>query len=56
MIYKIAKFANQLIVAEGVETVYQRDILKRLGCIIQQGYFFNRPEKISAILDRAYDL
>lgn len=56
MICRIAKIANQLIVTEGVETFDQSDILKKLGCILQQGYFFNRPEKISTILEQAYDL
>jgi diguanylate cyclase (GGDEF)-like protein len=50
MIAKIAKLANQKIIAEGVETMVQRDILKELGCMIQQGYFFNRPEKVASFL------
>ncbi len=30
-------------VAEGIETVTQRDILARLGCQYGQGYWFDRP-------------
>jgi len=31
------------VVAEGVETEEQRDILRGLGCVMGQGYFFSRP-------------
>jgi EAL domain-containing protein (putative c-di-GMP-specific phosphodiesterase class I) len=31
------------VVAEGVETVAQRDILIELGCRVAQGYLFSRP-------------
>jgi predicted signal transduction protein with EAL and GGDEF domain len=31
------------IVAEGIETEYQRDILKTMGCVYGQGYLFARP-------------
>jgi EAL domain-containing protein (putative c-di-GMP-specific phosphodiesterase class I) len=31
------------LVAEGVETVPQRDTLQRLGCDYGQGYLFSRP-------------
>src|SRR5690554_748932 len=34
---------NKLVVAEGIETAYQRDFLKRLGVDFAQGYFFARP-------------
>ena len=33
------------VVAEGVETAYQRDFLRRLGVDLAQGYFFARPMK-----------
>ena len=31
------------IVAEGVETAEQRDILKEIGCEYLQGYYFSKP-------------
>ncbi len=31
------------VVAEGIETAYQRDYLRRLGVDMAQGYFFSRP-------------
>lgn len=51
MIYKIAGMANSKIIAEGVETKNQSEILKQLGCVFQQGYFFNRPDRISTFLE-----
>ncbi len=34
---------DKLVVAEGIETAYQRDFLRRLGVDLAQGYFFARP-------------
>ncbi len=34
---------NKQVIAEGVETAYQRDYLRRLGVDCAQGYFFARP-------------
>jgi len=31
------------VLAEGVETVAQRDFLVSAGCKVAQGYFFGRP-------------
>jgi len=31
------------VIAEGVETVEQRDLLASLGCHAYQGYLFSRP-------------
>jgi EAL domain-containing protein (putative c-di-GMP-specific phosphodiesterase class I) len=31
------------VVAEGVETQQQADVLRRMGCERAQGYFFGRP-------------
>jgi diguanylate cyclase (GGDEF)-like protein/PAS domain S-box-containing protein len=36
------------VVAEGVETVQQRDLLKQVGCDFGQGYLFSRPLPASA--------
>jgi len=46
MIQKIAELSNKEIIAEGVETNNQSTKLIELGCFIQQGYFFHRPEKM----------
>jgi len=40
---KIAKIYGADVVAEGVETVVQRDILRRNGCGYAQGYLFAKP-------------
>ena len=41
----IADSLNMQIVAEGVETKQQLDILKDLGCNIIQGYCISKPKK-----------
>jgi diguanylate cyclase (GGDEF)-like protein len=40
---KIARIYGADVVAEGVETVVQRDILRRSGCGYAQGYLFAKP-------------
>ena len=35
------------IVAEGIETQQQVDLLKRVGCDMIQGYFYSRPLPIA---------
>jgi diguanylate cyclase (GGDEF)-like protein len=42
-------------VAEGVETVAQRDILRRLGCDEVQGFLYARPLPADEVLRRARD-
>ncbi|MEG4442659.1 EAL domain-containing protein [Microcoleus sp. AT9_B4] len=39
----LGKNLNMEIVAEGLETQEQIEILRELGCIFGQGYFFSRP-------------
>jgi EAL domain-containing protein (putative c-di-GMP-specific phosphodiesterase class I) len=34
---------NMLVVAEGVETVAERDVLRAVGCDLLQGYLIARP-------------
>jgi EAL domain-containing protein (putative c-di-GMP-specific phosphodiesterase class I) len=34
---------NQRVIAEGVETTGQRDLLRRLGCDFGQGFLYSRP-------------
>ena len=42
-ILQIARALNKKVVAEGVETHAQLDLLRRLGCDIIQGYLVSRP-------------
>ncbi len=42
-ILHIAKALNKTVVAEGVETHAQLDVLRRMGCDTMQGYLFSRP-------------
>ena len=43
MVIDIAKYLDVAVVAEGVETEGQLEILKGIGCDIVQGYYFSRP-------------
>jgi EAL domain-containing protein (putative c-di-GMP-specific phosphodiesterase class I) len=43
LILDIAKYLKLKVVAEGVETVGQLQILQDAGCDLVQGYFFSRP-------------
>ena len=43
LILDIAKNLKVLVVAEGVETEKQLQLLKSLGCPLVQGYYFSRP-------------
>ncbi|HET6501195.1 MAG TPA: EAL domain-containing protein, partial [Amycolatopsis sp.] len=42
-IVAMAHAVNLIVVAEGVETALQRDVLCALGCDQAQGHFFGRP-------------
>lgn len=35
------------VIAEGVETMAQRDLLRELGCLCYQGYLFSRPVPVA---------
>lgn len=51
----IAETLDLKVVAEGVETSEEVEVLKRLGCHVAQGYFFSRPlgpEQLQALLSR----
>ena len=39
----IGRYLDVPVVAEGVETEDQVDLLKRMGCHIVQGYYFSKP-------------
>ena len=43
LIINIAKSLKIPVVAEGVETETQMQLLKKLGCALVQGYYFSRP-------------
>ena len=43
VIINIGHTLNKKIVAEGIETINQRNLLKEYGCDIGQGYLFSRP-------------
>ena len=43
IIIDIARHISAPVIAEGVETQRQLDVLKELGCDIVQGYFFSAP-------------
>jgi len=40
------------VVAEGVETEAQREVLLELGCAQQQGYFYARPAEVASVTER----
>ena len=42
-VIRIGQSLGMTVVAEGVETAAQRDILRELGCHVVQGYFAGRP-------------
>ena len=42
-IINITKALNITTIAEGVEHLYQRDLLKTMGCDMIQGFLLSRP-------------
>ena len=50
-VVRLAHALGLRVVAEGVETAAQRDILLRLGCDELQGYFFAQPMSADKLLD-----
>ena len=48
-VLSVARTLDMRVVAEGVETRGQRDILKRMGCDELQGYLFARPMSATAL-------
>lgn len=45
-IINIARAYSMSVVAEGVETKEQVDMLMNLGCDIVQGYYYSRPNPL----------
>lgn len=54
-VIKLAHALRLTVVAEGVETQGQRDVLLDLGCDELQGYFYARPMRASAVLGWTLD-
>jgi EAL domain-containing protein (putative c-di-GMP-specific phosphodiesterase class I) len=52
---KAAKILNTTILAEGVETWEEAQILKQMGVELIQGYLLHRPEAVDPILDQLKD-
>ncbi|MBV5293520.1 MAG: EAL domain-containing protein [Curvibacter lanceolatus] len=48
-IVSLADSLELQVIAEGVETVEQRDFLERSGCRYFQGYYFSRPMPLAAL-------
>jgi diguanylate cyclase (GGDEF)-like protein len=48
----MARALGMTIVAEGVETFEQVEVLRRLGCDYAQGFYYARPEPPGAMLER----
>jgi len=48
-ILALAKSQGLDVIAEGVETVVQRDALLALGCVYGQGWLYSRPQPLSAM-------
>ncbi|WP_447972148.1 putative bifunctional diguanylate cyclase/phosphodiesterase [Nitrospira sp. Kam-Ns4a] len=51
-IMTLAQTLNLDVVAEGVETEQQRDVLRAAQCFVMQGYYFARPEPAEAVAAR----
>ncbi|MBL4730489.1 MAG: EAL domain-containing protein [Sulfurimonas sp.] len=47
---ELGHYMNYEVVAEGIETKEQLDILKGLGCKVVQGYFFSKPLDTDAVV------
>jgi len=47
MVRKITRLSHKELIAEGVETSLQKEILQELDCDLQQGYLFHKPQKLT---------
>lgn len=50
-IIAIAKTGDMIVVAEGVETLEQYQMLNQYGCHLMQGYYFSQPIDIKALAE-----
>jgi EAL domain-containing protein (putative c-di-GMP-specific phosphodiesterase class I) len=51
-IVAVARHLHLQVVAEGVETQAQADLLNSYGNVIHQGYLYGRPEPVETWLER----
>jgi len=51
-IIELGKALNLHVVAEGIETEAQKHFLMTRGCVIHQGYFYNKPGDIKTIIEQ----
>lgn len=59
LILDIASYLNVPVVAEGVETENQLNLLRQAGCDLVQGYYFSRPlppEEFEALIQKELEL
>ena len=49
-VIRLARGLNLITIAEGIETVEQRDALAALGCDIMQGYLLAKPMPMSSLI------
>ncbi|HET7411333.1 MAG TPA: EAL domain-containing protein, partial [Pararhizobium sp.] len=49
---EMARALDLFVIAEGVETAEQSDLLRSLGCHEMQGYHYSKPLEASVFLDR----
>lgn len=52
---RMAKLLNMIVVAEGVETKYQYEFMRDIGCDRIQGYYFSKPVEIDAFREIVKD-
>jgi diguanylate cyclase (GGDEF)-like protein len=50
-IVALSESLNIVTIAEGIETEYQAERMRTLGCLYAQGYFFARPQAEGALLE-----
>ena len=51
----IARLLEVPVIAEGIETKEQMELLKKLGCDIIQGYYFSKPlppEEFAVLIEK----
>ncbi|MBQ7832260.1 MAG: GGDEF domain-containing protein, partial [Lachnospiraceae bacterium] len=51
-IIEMAKGLNIRVICEGVETMEQVDVLRKLGCTMVQGYYYDRPIPMDEFLEK----